>query len=78
MTFKHLQAVRGMRDTCIYEFSEDESGIFVKHKLWAAISEKIPVNIIELTFHNIIFLDSEGTSRDKSQVGDVEDSLLGT
>ena len=43
-----------------------------------AISEKIPVNIIELSFRNIIFLDSEGTSRDKSQVEDVEDSLLGT
>lgn len=43
-----------------------------------AISEKIPVNIIELSFHNIIFLDSEGTSRDKSQVEDIEDSLLGT
>ena len=41
------------------------------------ISEKIPVNIIELSFRNNI-LDSEGTSRDKSQVEDVEDSLLGT
>ena len=40
--------------------------------------KKIPVNIIELSFHNIIFLDSKGTSGDKSQVEDVEGSLLGT
>lgn len=40
--------------------------------------KKILVNIIKLSSHNIIFLYSEGTSRDKSQVEDVEDSLLGT